>query len=320
MTDPQERWEYRGYSIQDVKAMPSEVYLIEGANRSEAIHQLLTHFKLDDFASKQVALKPNYNSADPFPAQTHPETLHCLINELQAAGVSELKLGDRSGMGKTSEVLEQGGVIKLGKKMKFEIQILDDLPVAGWVHCDVEESHWDRGFLMARMFIDAEKVVQTCCLKTHQFGGHFTLSLKNSVGMVARYNPQDGYDYMGELHGSPNQREMIAEINTAYTPDLILMDGIKAFVKGGPAVGEPVTPNLLLASADRVAIDAVGVAILRHFGTTKEVEKGPIFELPQLARAIELALGASSLHDIKFMPLDDYSEQMAEEILKQFAK
>ena len=300
--------------------MPSEVILIEGDSRTKAIHQLLSHFKLDDFASKQIALKPNYNSADPFPAQTHPETLHCLINELQAAGASDITLGDRSGMGKTGEVLEKGGVIKLAKKMKFQIEILDDLPVAGWVHCDVEESHWDRGFLMARMFIDAEKIVQTCCLKTHQFGGHFTLSLKNSVGMVARYNPQDGYDYMGELHGSPNQREMIAEINTAYIPDLILMDGIEAFVKGGPAVGKTVKPNLLLASMDRVALDAVGVAILRHFGTTLEVDRGSIFELPQLSRAIELALGASSLHDIKLVPLDEHSERMAEEILKQFAK
>jgi uncharacterized protein (DUF362 family) len=138
--------------------------------------------------------------------------------------------------------------------------------------------------------------------------------------MIARYNPQDGYDYMGELHGSPNQREMIAEINTAYTPDLILMDGIKAFVKGGPADGEVVTPNLLLASSDRVALDAVGVAILRHFGTTKEVEEGAIFDLPQLARAIELSLGASSLHEITLQPLDNHSEQMAEAILKQFAK
>jgi uncharacterized protein (DUF362 family) len=300
--------------------MPSEVYLTKGDNRSEAIHQLLNKYNLKGYASKQVALKPNYNSADAFPAQTHPETLHALINELQSAGASDITLGDRSGMGKTNEILEKGGVIKLAKKMKFKVQILDDLPVTGWVHCDVEESHWDRGFLMARMFIDAEKIVQTCCLKTHQFGGHFTLSLKNSVGMVARYNPQDGYDYMGELHGSPKQREMIAEINTAYTPDLILMDGIKGFVKGGPAVGQPVTPNLLLASADRVAIDAVGVAILRHFGTTKEVERGSIFELPQLARAIELALGAASLHDIKLIPLDEYSEGMAEEILKQFAK
>jgi len=37
-----------------------------------------------------------------------------------------------------------------------------------------------------KTFLEAEKVVQTCCLKTHRFGGHFTLSLKNSVGLVAK--------------------------------------------------------------------------------------------------------------------------------------
>jgi uncharacterized protein (DUF362 family) len=152
------------------------------------------------------------------------------------------------------------------------------------------------------------------------FGGHFTLSLKNSVGMVARYNPQDGYDYMGELHNSPYQREMIAEINTAYEPALVLMDGTAAFVKGGPAIGDEVSPNVFLAGKDRLAIDAVGVALLRNYGTTMEVERNSIFEQAQLVRAAELRLGVSSLRDIKLIPLDEHSEQLCEKIVAQFAK
>jgi len=57
-----------------------------------------------------------------------------------------------------------------------------------------------------------DTLVQTCCLKTHRFGGHFTLSLKNSVGLAAKRVPEDSYNYMSELHGSPHQRRMIAEI------------------------------------------------------------------------------------------------------------
>ncbi|MFW9935794.1 MAG: DUF362 domain-containing protein, partial [Candidatus Thorarchaeota archaeon] len=205
-------------------------------------------------------------------------------------------------------------------KLRIKLQILNDLPLSGWLHCDVDGSHWDRGFLFARLFLDADLIVQTCCLKTHMFGGHFTLSLKNAVGMVARYNPQDGYDYMGELHGSPHQREMIAEINTAYDPAFILMDGTKIFVKGGPAIGDEVSPNIFLAGKDRLAIDAVGVALLRHYGTTSEVERNSIFEQAQLARAAELGLGVSSLRDIKLIPLDDHSEQLSEKIVAQFAK
>jgi len=38
-------------------------------------------------------------------------------------------------------------------------------------------------------------------LKTHQYGGIFTLSLKLHVGVVP--TSRHGYDYMRELHGSP---------------------------------------------------------------------------------------------------------------------
>lgn len=300
--------------------MVSEVFLIKGENRKKAIGSLLAQYKLNQFKGKQIAFKTNYNSADPFPAQSHPDTLKYIVKELQTVGAKEIIIGERSGMGNTQDVLVQSGVIELAKKLKIDVQIFNDLPFAGWIHIDVEGSHWDRGFLFARLFIDADAVVQTCCLKTHQFGGHFTMSLKNAVGMIARYHPQDGYDFMNELHGSPHQREMIAEINTAYEPSLIVMDALKAFVKGGPASGKEVTPNLFLAAKDRVALDAVGVALLRHYGTTEEVDKGPIFEQVQLARAIELGLGAKSLRDIKLVPLDDDAEALAEDIVVQFAK
>ena len=92
--------------------------------------------------------------------------------------------------------------------------------------------------------------MQTCCLKTHRFGGHFTLSLKNSVGLVAKRLPRSVYNYMGELHLSPYQRMMIAEINKHYKVDLVLMDGVKAFLNKGPERGLVTEPNLLLASKD----------------------------------------------------------------------
>ncbi|MFW9831527.1 MAG: DUF362 domain-containing protein [Candidatus Thorarchaeota archaeon] len=300
--------------------MPSEIFLVKGDSRSKAINQLLDQFDLGIYKGKQIALKANYNSADSYPAQTHLDTLTQFIKKIQSSGAKEIIMGERSGMGNTKDILEKSGVLALGKKLKITVQILNDLPVSGWVHFDVEGSHWNRGFLLAKLFTEADFIVQTCCLKTHRFGGHFTLSLKNSVGMIARFNPQDGYDYMGELHSSLYQREMIAEINAAYEPNLILMDGVTAFTKGGPAQGEKVTSNVFLAGSDRIAMDAVGVALLRHFGTTPEVQSKSIFDQTQLARSIELGLGAKSLHDIKLVPLDDSTEHLAENILAQFAK
>ena len=177
----------------------------------------------------------------------------------------------------------------------------------GWSKFSPKESHWSQGFHFPRIYLEAESIVQTCCLKTHAYGGHFTLSLKNSVGLVARA----GYPYMGELHASPYQRQMIAEINTAYSPDLVVLDGVEAFVSGGPARGSRVDAEVMLAGTDRVAIDAVGVAILRLLGTTPEVSRGSIFEQEQIARAAELGLGVSSARQIQIVTGDAESEAFA---------
>ena len=83
---------------------------------------------------------------------------------------------------------------------------------------------------------------------------------------------------MGELHGSRYQRQMIAEINRAYEPVFVIMDAIEGFSKGGPDTGTFISPGLLLAGSDRVALDAAGVALLRIYGATEAVSKGRIFE------------------------------------------
>jgi uncharacterized protein (DUF362 family) len=98
------------------------------------------------------------------------------------------------------------------------------------------------------------------------------------------------------------------------------MDGKTAYVKGGPAMGTEVNPHLFLAGSDRIAMDAVGVALLRQYGTTHDVAKNSIFEQAQLRRAGELGLGATSLRDIRLNPLDEYSETICEDIVSQFAK
>jgi uncharacterized protein (DUF362 family) len=211
------------------------------------------------------------------------------------------------------------GVFALSRELGFSTVVLDDVSKEDWLKVEKAKTHWLRGFYMAKVFHDADKVVQTCCLKTHRFGGHFTFSLKNSVGLVAKKVPGGTYDYMWELHGSPFQRQMIAEINNNYNLDFVLMDGIKAFVTGGPEKGTLVEPNLLLASKDRIAIDAVGVAVLKMYGAKGKVGEAIVFEQDQLRRAAELGFGAKSANEIKLTPLDDKTRtetEKLEQILK----
>jgi uncharacterized protein (DUF362 family) len=126
--------------------------------------------------------------------------------------------------------------------------------------------------------------------------------------------PGEDYDYMRELHSSPHQRLLIAEINAAYRPDLIVLDGVEAFTDGGPAHGKRVDAQVVLAGTDRVAIDAVGVAILRYFGTNPDVSRGKVFEQEQIARAVELGLGVEGPEEIDLITDDPQSAAYAQEI------
>ncbi len=174
-----------------------------------------------------------------------------------------------------------------------------------------DNSHWKDGFPFAGPCLDCDVIVQACCLKTHQFGGVFTMSLKNSVGMVGKKDRVTGYDYMNELHTSPHQRRMIAEINTVYSPGLVVMDAVEAFRSGGPHEGERVNPGLVLAGIDRVAIDAAGVAVLKMFNALTD---RPIFEQEQIARAVELGLGVEGPERIEFITGDAESMEYAAKI------
>lgn len=291
-----------------------KVFLIKTANRTLGIKKLLSKFDLEIYGGSRIALKANFNSADPFPASTHIDTVRLLVEMLNKAGAKDVILAERSGMGNTREVLKRLGVFDLPEELRMKIVVLDEMGKNEWAKIDRDETHWLRGFYISKIFKEADSVIQTCCLKTHRFGGHFTMSLKNSVGLVAKRIPGGLYDYMLELHGSPYQRLMIAEINRFYNVDLVVMDAMKAFVNQGPDKGETVNPRLVLASRDRVAMDAVGIAILRIYGSTRKVMKGRIFELDQIRRAAELDVGVKSASDIELIPLTDDSIDDANKI------
>lgn len=289
----------------------ARIALVKTGDRAEGVRRALDLLGTNPVRGQRVLLKPNFNSADPAPGSTDPDVLRALVVRLKDMGARAITVADRSGMGDTRAVMQQRGVLDLARELGFTVVVLNELTEQDWVVRRSQDYHWSHGYAVPRMLLDAECVVQTCNLKTHRYGGHFTLSLKNSVGFVAKTVRAGGYDYMSELHSSPYQRQMIAEINTAYAPALIVMDGVEAFVDGGPDRGKKVQAQVVLAGTDRIAMDALGVAILRLFGTTPEVSRGRVFEQEQIARAVELGLGVDSPAKIELVTGDADSEAYA---------
>jgi len=292
----------------------AQVAFVKTSDRASGVRRAIDLLGINPVSGKSVFLKPNFNSADPPPSSTHPDVLRSLILKLDEMGAGPITIGDRSGMGNTRQVMRTLGIFDLAEELGVGTVVFDELGAEDWVKIQPPDCHWKGGFYFAKPCLEAEALVSTCCLKTHKFGGHFTMSLKNSVGMVAKKVPGDRHDYMHELHLSRHQRRKIAEINSAYNPVLVVLDGVEAFVSDGPARGKLVTPEVVIAGTDRIAIDAIGVALLRRYGTTRQVSKGPVFGQEQIARAMELGLGIDDPQKIDFLTPDDESDEFAKEI------
>jgi uncharacterized protein (DUF362 family) len=283
----------------------TKVSLIRTADRASGIQRAVDLLGINPAKGKDVLLKPNFNTADPFPGSTHNDTLTHLILQLKTMGAKSITIGERSGPPKTAEVMKDKGIYELCEKLSVRLIDFEKIPPVDWVRVTPEKSSWRNGFEVARPVVESPCVVTTCCLKTHGFGGVFTMSLKLSVGVTRKRN-------MTELHTSfLSMRKMIAEINQAYTPKLILLDGIEAFVDGGPGHGTRKRADVILAGTDRIAIDAVGIAILKELGSNSAIMGKKIFEQEQISRAVELGIGVSRPQDIELVTDDAQGKEYA---------
>ena len=282
--------------------------LIRTRDRATGIKRAIDLLGINPVQGKDVLLKPNFNSADPFPGSTHNDTLTHLILQLRNMGAKNLTIGERSGIPEIGDVMRKKGIPDLAAKLGVGLINFDDLPNADWVHITPEKSHWMNGFDVAKPIIDSPCIVTTCCLKTHGSGGVFTMSLKLSVGITRKAN-------MIELHTSlVSIQKMIAEINLAYQPALVVMDGIDVFVDKGPSHGPLKQANVILAGTDRIAIDAIGVAVLKEQGSNNAIMGKKIFEQEQIARAVELGLGISRPEEIELVSDDAAGKEYAEKL------
>ena len=180
----------------------TKVAVVSTNDRKYGVNKSLELLGINPVKGKNVIFKPNFNTADPPPASSSMETVKQLVLELKDMGAESITIAERAGPAKTSEVFKKVGLNTLAEELDLKIVDLTDIPKDEYMLKNPEGNHWKNGFLFAKIYDKAECIVETCCLKTHMYGGHFTMSLKNAVGTVNKEN-------MSELHSSEYQREMI---------------------------------------------------------------------------------------------------------------
>jgi uncharacterized protein (DUF362 family) len=238
-----------------------------------------------------ILLKPNYNTADPFPGSSDPEFIKAVIDMLYKTGAGKVIVGERTAFLHSRKVLEQAGIVKVAEEAGAEVRVFGKdgwhvmLDRKGWRLVKVPAGQYLHKVSLAKEALEIEKIVYVPLIKTHH-AAEFTGAIKLSMGFVKPFFDQITFHVR-------HLQEKLAELSLVVKPDLIIMDARKVFITGGPAKGELREPNLILASGNQVAIDVEGVKILQSYpGNGLEGKK--VWDLVQIKHAVRLGLGPHS--------------------------
>lgn len=184
-----------------------------------------------------------------------------------------------------------------------------------------QAKHWPDGFELAELLFAVDHIINVPVIKTH-FQAWFTMSMKAFVGMShhrSRREFHSAFKGTNDLFDQKRTRSRrrgikadpkaeeeevaplvnrIAELNLGLKPALNILDGSQCFVFGGPSNGDTAEPKVVVASRDRIAADATGVAVLKSLGCEERLQSRSVWDNPFLKYGIKIGLGIDSVEKL----------------------
>lgn len=231
---------------------------------------------------EHVLVKPNFNSGDPPPNSTDLPLLTALVRLLYDYGAAQVTVGEGSRHPPTSTRFElrRAGLFAACKAAGARVCVFGE---SGWLPVPTRGQRL-RWVEVARPLLECDRLVFACCLKTHWLT-RFSISLKHSVGCI-RSRHRARLHFGGDIEGS------VAEIASAFRPDLVLVDGRRCYTRGGPCYGVVRDGGVLLAGRDRVALDVTGIRAIQAI--PGNALRQDAWSYRQIQQAVALGLGAES--------------------------
>jgi len=195
-----------------------------------------------------ILLKPNLlvPRAPERAVTTHPAVFQAIAEAMKEAG-ADLTYGDSPGFGATSWVAKRAGLA--GPAEMLEIPIADFGTSETVSH---SEGRLIKQFTLASGVLEADGIVSLPKLKTHGLT-RITGAIKNQFGcIVGPLKPE----FHARLPNADLFSQMLVDLNLFLRPRLYIMDGVVAMEGNGPQSGTPRSMNVILMSADPVALDA----------------------------------------------------------------
>ena len=201
---------------------------------------------------ERILLKPNMLSrAQPQKAvTTHPSVFAAVAKLLRDEGYAHLSYGDSPGSPTTTveKAAETCGFADVAERYGLEAADFTNGSLVPFPQGSVA-----RSFYLCHGAQEAEAIINVCKMKTHALE-RITGAIKNIYGCVCGVNKATGHTTY------PNENifaDMLCDLHRCLPMRLHVMDGVVAMEGNGPASGTPVPMNVLLFSADPVALDSV---------------------------------------------------------------
>lgn len=210
---------------------------------------------LDKFIKPGEKVLLKVNLTGPFApeqgATTHPAVVQAVVRILKEFGAIPV-IGD--GPATIQSPLEITQMSRIAREEDVEAFIFKEYQM-------VEKENYliEKDIIISRDVLEADKVISIPKLKTHALT-LYTGAIKNSFGTAA-------YEQRKKLHTHKSIEEfskVLVDVFTCRVPDLIIIDGIVGMNGIGPVHGNPENYNVLLTSADPVAVDTIGATLLGY--------------------------------------------------------
>lgn len=257
---------------------------------------------IEKFVSKEekILVKPNFLSAadEDKAIVTHPSVIKGMLRILNENGYSNVKFGDSPGHGSC-----KGAALKIGLNPENTYGAsLADMSEEKLVK--FPEGKTCKEFHYCKEVVEAEAIIGLCKMKTHALE-RITGAVKNMYGLICGFRKAAGHVKY------PNDTvfaRALADIHRSTPQRLHIMDGISAMEGNGPAAGNPTPMNVLLFSADPVALDTVFCHL---------VYLNPLY-VPTNSQGMDLGIGTCNAEEIDIIlgNLDGEGETITVEALQ----
>ena len=209
---------------------------------------------------KNILIKPNIVTKDPFPITTHPKMCKALIEYIKKYSNANIVVGDGCGSPdySTMDAFNDLGYKSVSDDYNVELIDLNEVPLTKFENqnCMIYKE------LYLPEIINTHYIISMPVLKAHSFS-IITGTMKNMMGFLppAHYKGKFGIWNKAVFHN--NVHESIIDLNNYVSPDLTVLDasvGLQDFHLGGPTCNPHV--KKLVAGFEAKLVDRKAAELL----------------------------------------------------------